>query len=396
MYDGVIMSHLELLGRAAGGLSIRRRPPAPKRSRPETIRPQTNGDMSPTWRGAAGRSDPRPAIAGRSTERGSAHARGPLRRARWSSDPRRPRAGAGRALGCRPAARRRPSWPFAPGRRRLLCSRSCRATALVARRALGRDPRLLPRRRIGDPAREPDRPPEPRSPLRHARLRIGKSQNAIIAKLVAQHLHPGPGPHRPRFRLRRAHPLRAPGRAVAPRRSPGRPSSSPAPPPASGTRRCRPCMARCWPPPSPTPARCPPPRSIERAVGADGRRLEAARRSAAPRRRPRGGRRRGGTDDGADHRMGTARKRPSRNKHGQRYCPSRSPARPERCPPRPTTASSATAGSWATRPPITRPSPSRWSSATGPIGASKPPTWAGTSSANTSPRRTAPRLLAAR
>ena len=45
------------------------------------------------------------------------------------------------------------------------------ATALVDERRLGRDPHLLPRRRLVDPARQPGRHPGHRSALRHAGLR---------------------------------------------------------------------------------------------------------------------------------------------------------------------------------------------------------------------------------
>ena len=109
------------------------------------------------------------------------------------------------------------------------------------------------------------------------------------------------------------------------------------------------------------------------------------RRWRTPPRGGRGGGPRGGTHDGADHphrhREGNV---PRQARAGASY-PSRSPARPVRCRPRPITATWATAGPSATPPPSARRSRSRSSWATTRTGASRRPTSGATSSPSTSP-----------
>ena len=102
--------------------------------------------------------------------RGPARVPDPLRRRGGRLDPGRPRAGDGRPLGRRPAPRRRragaaPLGPVGLGVQGRLGDGAGRE------RRLGRDAHLLPRRRLLDPARQPDRHPGDRPPLRHAGVR---------------------------------------------------------------------------------------------------------------------------------------------------------------------------------------------------------------------------------
>ena len=94
------------------------------------------------------------------------------------------------------------------------------ATALVRGRRLGRDPHLLPRRRLVDPARQPGRHPGHRPPLRHAGLRPRQVAERHRRQAGEPHLTAdAAGARGARLRLRRGDPLRAPRRAVAPGRA---------------------------------------------------------------------------------------------------------------------------------------------------------------------------------
>ena len=87
-------------------------------------------------------------------------------------------------------------------------------------RRLGRDAHLLPRRRLVDPARQPDRHPGHRPQLRHAGLR--DRQVPERHRRQAGHHASDRRRSRPRgaqLRLRRGDSVRAPHRAVAPGRA---------------------------------------------------------------------------------------------------------------------------------------------------------------------------------
>ena len=119
-----------------------------------------------------------------------------------------------------------------------------------ARRArrLARHARLLPRRRaLGrsvEPARRNPRLDRACNSLAFA---LAKSQNAIIARLAHDHLDAESLAARgARARLRRAAAVRAAGRSRRRRTCPTAGCRSRAPPPASGTRRCRRCTAPTW------------------------------------------------------------------------------------------------------------------------------------------------------
>ena len=392
MYDGVIMSHTSVS--CSGATTLPDRLPAPRSfGRRRAARRPTRF----AWRGTATTSadladgghaeltlDPRLQT---STDELLRAFQIPFGGAVVVVDSRRARAGDGRAVGRRSAPR-----PARAGAARLGPAASVfkviSATALVENGVMGSHPHLLPRRRVVDPRRQSRRSARHRSPLRHAGVRPGQ----VPERDHRQAGDPPPDRRRSARASAAASASTRRSRSTCPssRRTWTSPatttSSSPAPPPASGIPRCRRCTARCWPPPSPTAATCRRPTLIDRAVDRDGRpvrcRCRTPRHVVDPGAAPRGR-----ADDGADdaHRHGQGDL--PRQARAAPTCPSRSPARPARCRPRPTAAPSATAGSSATRRPTTRPSRSPWCWATTRTGASRPPTSAATSSASTSPKR---------
>ena len=95
----------------------------------------------------------------------------------------------GRAARPPTRGRRRASWRCTRGRRRRRSSRSSRRRRWSRRAALtAATPHLLPRRRLVDPARQPRRHPVIDGRCDTLAYGIGKSQNAILAKLASRHL----------------------------------------------------------------------------------------------------------------------------------------------------------------------------------------------------------------
>ena len=235
-------------------------------------------------------------------------------------------------------------------------------------RRLGKNPHLLPRRRLrrSSPTTCSTCPSLDRRCDTLA-FGLGKSQNAIIAKLATRHLTSRePGPRRAQLRLRAR---RSPSSCRSNRRTWTSPSDSlefartaagfwhSTLSPMHGALLAA-TIANRGP-----DARRDADRPRRRARRAAGR---AADRQPPPGLSRRGGRR-GRSHDGADHPHRDRQGDVSRPVGAGACCPSRSPARPAPCPARPTGGCSATAGSSATRPQSAPPSrsPSPW--ATGPL-----------------------------
>ena len=200
----------------------RRRPTVRPRHRLQTER----ATMSPTWPGRPGPLTLDPRLQ-ESTERAPSNIPNPLRSGGGHVREGRASAGAGRPLGCRPAARAggaRPS-PLGAGG---FCVQGGVRHGFGCWWALGQRACLLPRGSVVDSPREPDGPAEAGSSLRHARVR--HRQVAERHRRQAGQPAPGaPGPWPASATISastRAF-LRDPSGAVAPRRSSGRPGVCP-------------------------------------------------------------------------------------------------------------------------------------------------------------------------
>ena len=208
----------------------------------------------------------------------------PVRRRGGGVDPRRPRAGDGRPLGRRAAPGRRASWRCAPGRPPHRCSRSSRPPRWSSEGGVSGATRICYHGGVSSilPDNLVDLPLVDRR-CETLAYGLGKSQNAILAKLASRHLTAAQLArvgHAFGFEETIPFDCRSSRRTWT---CPPTRWSSRAPRPASGTRRCRRCTARCWRPRSPTTARCRRPTLVDRAF--DARR--AARSPLPVGRRPR-------------------------------------------------------------------------------------------------------------